>query len=685
MGFSQAQLDAIMKKSGRAFVPAGKLPYAGRVCETYIRKKLYALEDEAALKDHAILSAAWKDIRARGQFYADILHIDTFSMDGASITWRQRFLAYAQERLMLAAEQMAQAAYEDATIAYAGGYYGRLWLMDMVTKGKVTVRRPPLNIRYADTQILTPGLKEAITPDMGVYRYAGQEWRDNYQNVITNGLLKIKRATTGYLAGEISVQEALNGLQTILGLDSGRMGGVYYAAQLVTRAAIMRASNHGTVAAVKAQTRRGLQESTDGWIAGVIWLTSHDDRVCDICAPHDGEFFVVNDLIGIFMLGLPPDGTHYGCVLPGNVVASPGHVLAAAKSFYDGRAVEIVIADGRRLTVTANHPILTKNGWVRADLLNNTDQCFVTIEREGIAFGVNLDDYHMPTVIEKVFEAIKETSAVQPASMKPTSKDFYGDGRFINGDVDIVYTNRFLLSDIHTVTSQPISQFGLNRGNEGQQTLPPLSHDNLLFEGMGSLGSDMRVCQHCGSLLWGSCFPTFEHCVGNGAGFYSSFNDASPENISRNSQLSSKGLFSFSSPITFQNAFQIRDNLLSTSDNAARFQRIVDSLSIDTQLAAYFLDRHSGQVQLTDIVSVNHFDYSGYVYDMQTDPYQLYICNGVVVHNCRCQLVPFIFPDLFGSGNEPPDDTFEDWADEYGFEDDLSWFWETDKLTSTRI
>lgn len=311
MPYTHAQIDRIMQKDGKAFVPSDKLPYAGRVCETLVRKKIYALEDYAAARDYAILHAASQDIRQRGQAFADYLHLDAVTVDVPSIQWRRHVLEYAEQSLTTAADRMALAAYADATTAYAGGYYGRLWLLDQVVKGRYTVNKPRLNVAQADTSILQPGYQEAIQPDMRVYRGAGDEWRENYRTVVASGLIKIRRALAKAQSSGYTVRQALDALVYEIGVNEGR--GLYYQAQLVTRAAIMRASNHGAVAAYKAQTQPGLREATDGWLLGAIWLTSNDGAVCPVCRSHAGQVWLINDLLGILLLGLPPDGSHYGC------------------------------------------------------------------------------------------------------------------------------------------------------------------------------------------------------------------------------------------------------------------------------------------------------------------------------------------------------------------------------------
>lgn len=337
MPYTKQQIQRIMRKPGQAFVPRERMPYAGRVAETLVRRKIFRLEDTAAKADYDILKRSFDDIRAYGQRLADTLKLDTLSMDANSITWRRMFLKYAEPKLGEAAQLMALSGYRFATTAYAGGYYGRLWLMDEVVRGRFAVNKPRLYARDVAIQLLQPGfseaeeyrtkvygtywpiegqpspLTEAMLPDGMSYELAGQEWRDGYVSVATNAILRIRRGTLRFQVQKASIRETLDGIGSELGVIGDKPKGAYYQSQLITRAAIMRASNHGAVRAYQAQVKGGLHEATDGWILGAVFVTSHDERVCVTCASHDGELYALNDLFGIALLGLPPDNTHPGC------------------------------------------------------------------------------------------------------------------------------------------------------------------------------------------------------------------------------------------------------------------------------------------------------------------------------------------------------------------------------------
>ena len=54
------------------------------------------------------------------------------------------------------------------------------------------------------------------------------------------------------------------------------------------------------------------------------------------------------------------------------------------------------------------------------------------------------------------------------------------------------------------------------------------------------------------------------------------------------------------------------------------------------ELLSQFVKRFSIFISTTKVISVKQFFYSGHVYDLQADVFQLYIANGVIVKNCLC-------------------------------------------------
>jgi SPP1 gp7 family putative phage head morphogenesis protein len=321
MAFTQAQLRSIMATRGNAFIPRDKLPYAARVAETWTRKKIYRLEDQAALAEFKLLKSAYADIRQRGDSIAYDLGLDNLSLDAKTRRWKDTLNDAVRARLQVLARDIAYSAYSYAVQAYQLGYYGRLWGIQQGLKPDVhakvwrlsdrQVGAKVLGIHEMKTEIEDTFVREAsqssFQADTSAYALYGTAWEQTYQDIFTKAAGKISRTIDTAIASGSTISQALNAVAAPLGVTSkptAKTSAAYYESQLNTRTGVIRSSNQASVAA---------SQQNEDLLLGAMWVTAHDDRVCPICAPHDGQIFVLNDLTGIAIFGLPPDGTHYGC------------------------------------------------------------------------------------------------------------------------------------------------------------------------------------------------------------------------------------------------------------------------------------------------------------------------------------------------------------------------------------
>jgi hypothetical protein len=146
-------------------------------------------------------------------------------------------------------------------------------------------------------------------------------------------------------------------------------------------------------------------------------------------------------------LGVSSKNPQY-CFLPGTMVE--GAVIAASKANYDGPAVKIETASGRRLAVTVNHPVLTASGWKSAGSVQQDDELLAygpAVESfdGGLAKRGAVHDQQMPARIEDVFQALLEKGAPGDHVQRPvTPLDFHGDAAFTDGQIDRVRANGML-------------------------------------------------------------------------------------------------------------------------------------------------------------------------------------------------------------------------------------------------
>src|SRR5690606_36286311 len=116
-----------------------------------------------------------------------------------------------------------------------------------------------------------------------------------------------------------------------------------------------------------------------------------------------------------------------------------GVFTGGSRAMYSGKAVELTTAKGRRLSVTANHPILTPAGFVPARLLREGDQVLsYCLEPRVKSLGPSpkWHENHAPATAEEVFGALAKTGG--PFFSRTAPDDFHGEAKRFRGDVEIV-------------------------------------------------------------------------------------------------------------------------------------------------------------------------------------------------------------------------------------------------------
>jgi SPP1 gp7 family putative phage head morphogenesis protein len=233
------------------------------------------------------------------------LRLTQVANDADSIVFRRMLAQYTQARLAEFGQQAARLGYQYAYTAYAAGWYGRLWMLDQASHHDPRVKPRRMSTGKAAQAVLQPGMTEAV--DNTAYEYAGNEWRDIYATAVIQSTLKIKRMINTTVQAPSSVLAVTQDIASALGVDTPpkeAAKGLYHAVSLPTRTAVMRSANHASADVYGTHTEM---------LLGAMVVSSHDDRVCPICQRLDGRIFVINSLVGIALLGLPPDGTHLGC------------------------------------------------------------------------------------------------------------------------------------------------------------------------------------------------------------------------------------------------------------------------------------------------------------------------------------------------------------------------------------
>jgi len=321
----------------------------------------------------------------------------------------------------------------------------------------------------------------------------------------------------------------------------------------------------------------------------------------------------------------PPLG--FRCFLPGTRIE--GAVKAGIRRWHSGKAVEVVMASGSRLSVTPDHPILTRRGWVMAEHVRVGDHA---LRHRGVVTG-NLDvfsgDDNAPPRADDLFQALSlhALGVAEPVAFKFNDQSAVGQG-----EIDIVFADPKLAQECVAKV-----------GSENVLVGTALGADNALGR-LGAVQNGVRetYAGHAGQARHlGLADPDFSGDAGHrpvsGGG-----GDAEPRfnigvtvtaDLPRPPALplhATRRLFDGLPLDLFRLA-------TTTQDDALFAELAANHCAADAGLFGELLDAHSSAVLLDEVVEVRQFDFAGHVYDFQTEE-GVVSADGVIVHNCRCSV-----------------------------------------------
>lgn len=317
---------------------------------------------------------------------------------------------------------------------------------------------------------------------------------------------------------------------------------------------------------------------------GLAWTAVLDSDVCPICLKLDGKRF-------------PTDyrkvSPHPQCVL-GDTPVVAGSVAAAVRSVYSGNVVTISTHSGRRLAVTENHPVLTAQGWKAAKAITDSDQ-LVCHGVPDLVAPVNPDLNQRPSTAEQLFAFAQQLELMPISGVPATAMHFHGDGAGMDGQIDVACVNRELLLDGQTPCAKHVGQ--------------------ALF-----VGADVELADVVG--------------LGSLDAFLFAMHAAATGLVST-SDLLAPLLRGELAPLE-----SLRLALGARSD--ARFDEpLADGATGNAQALSDLVLAQPGAVQLDDVQVVKiEAKHDVPVYDFSTLS-GAYLADGIVVHNCRCYLVPW--------------------------------------------
>ena len=357
------------------------------------------------------------------------------------------------------------------------------------------------------------------------------------------------------------------------------------------------------VAIFQTQKELGTMRETERAAAGlqpepIRWVLDPNADHCQ-ATPDKGGFFGCPDLAQEYphWAALPTvPGGHVtcrgNCVVEGTLVDAL-NIEAVYRLLYAGPVLELTTKTGFKLTVTPNHPILTGRGWVKAQFLNKGDNVVSGFGSQSVFEAIDGNNNHVPARVEKVFNAFGMSDAANRlrSSFIAMPQDFHGDGRFVDGNVQIIRADRELLNEFYSLHLQHSRDFEFSGRSLRQSGLPGQSAGvQILERPLHSPDSVMSRRADSLAFFGRRLFHSDEHRI--------------------------------ASPAWFNTMLQ---------------KLVSEATATYTSNQRELLFAIARKITLDKIVNVRNFNYSGHVYDLQGFG-SLYQANGVIVHNCRCHL-----------------------------------------------
>jgi len=200
-------------------------------------------------------------------------------------------------------------------------------------------------------------------------------------------------------------------------------------------------------------------------VTKAIWISSSDERTRPSHAQRDGKVFDLSEGLYSSLDGktlLP--GTDYQCFTEDSKVNHTSFIRKFYSRRYTGELSDIVTDDGAVLTSTANHPILTTNGFKAASLIDSNDYIIKTIDQ---TFDlVELYGYDPVPTFKQIFCSL-DLLGVEHAVSPSVAGEFHGD--ISDGEINIVSMDSLLSDEVNSSVGEKF--FKLNLSNSEQAVI----------------------------------------------------------------------------------------------------------------------------------------------------------------------------------------------------------------------
>jgi hypothetical protein len=349
--------------------------------------------------------------------------------------------------------------------------------------------------------------------------------------------------------------------------------------------------NHAVLAAAQQQQAELPDDERDELEA--VWISTLDGRTRPTHWSVDGARVPLGSTftVGQAQLRYPGDPSGppeeiMNCVVGSTQVTWPGQdVLEATLRRHSGTFVDLVTADGRKLTITANHKVLTPAGYIAADSLRPGDYVIGASSAEVPEVG------DVPPRIEELYRSMSELR--EPQRVVARAVDFHGD--ISEGDVvGVVRADGDLRGEVgeggDVLQRAAVVESSLLGDGAG------VVGDLVLSVGGHSAGASLRAAGRVGGLGVAESFVGTHAAHSNSVG------------------------------------------LSATADLEPSYFEVPDhSGAAESEDVRHLEHAHAAGMEPVELSRVDVYSATHDVYNLSTTQ-EWYTGNGIAVHNCRCRM-----------------------------------------------
>ena len=311
---------------------------------------------------------------------------------------------------------------------------------------------------------------------------------------------------------------------------------------------------------------------------------------------------------------------------------------------YDGKLAEIVTDSGKIIHATPHHPILTEFGWVGAGDVNAGQHVFSISDDVIISIGNKPD--HRKSSIEEVFSLLEPLGFNSSTDLRVFN--FHGDA--IDNQVDDIFIDRFLLKNISTETAKCFCEkFFSNANMVDAWCITPgdCPADKFVFGPFLSSYGIMSRLSLIKSLLFGHSGVLNERCLRAISNANACLRNVAIDNKSGETAQLGKLEDALAISIPINNLFYgqivwlVIRGISAFGFEVSKQKCTTNGFSVNAEMLGDFINRHPGFGKLDRIVDKRLIDYSGHVYNLETEN-NWYTYDYTIIHNCRCEYRPVI-------------------------------------------